>query len=84
VSEMERAIEWLRKEKKWRVGYEPTEYIDTAIDAIRAQSEAERKIEVVKTKLELLRKDAPMLDSIEHAAMDYVIDLTLEILEETE
>lgn len=84
MSEMERAIEWLRKEKKWRVGYEPTEYIDTAIDALRAQSKVKRKIEVVKTKLELLRKDAKMLDSIEHAATDYVIDLILEILEETE
>lgn len=47
----------------------------------RPQSEAERKIERVKEKLELLRKDAKMLDSMEHVAMDYVIDLTLEILE---
>ena len=80
MSEMERAIEWLRKEKKWRVGYEPTEYIDTAIDALRAQSEAERKIERIRTKLEQVKRDTKLLDSIEAVAMDYVIDLTIEIL----
>jgi uncharacterized protein (UPF0212 family) len=37
ISNMERAKEWLRREKQWRANNEPTDYIDIAISAIEKQ-----------------------------------------------
>lgn len=35
IDEAKRTIEWLRREKQWRTGHEPTDYIDFAITAIQ-------------------------------------------------
>lgn len=39
MNEIEKAIEWLRREKKWREGHEPTSYIDTATQALKEKAE---------------------------------------------
>jgi hypothetical protein len=36
-SNMERAKEWLRREKQWRANNEPTDYLDIAISALEKQ-----------------------------------------------
>jgi rubrerythrin len=37
MNDIEKVINWLRKEKNFRDGYEPTEYIDLAISALEKQ-----------------------------------------------
>ena len=48
----------------------------------RAETEAERKIEKVREKLESLKNDARMMNEAESIALDYVTDFLLEILED--
>ena len=38
--EAKRTLEWLRREKKWRIGNEPIDYIDFAITAIQRNESA--------------------------------------------
>lgn len=41
MSEIELSINWLRREKKWREHEEPTDYIDTALEALQEKQEHE-------------------------------------------
>ena len=43
LSEIELSIDWLRREKKWREREEPTDYIDTAIQALQEKQERENQ-----------------------------------------
>lgn len=71
-----------RAKSKSMMSFNKREAIKVAIVAIQNRTEAEEKIEEVREKLNLLKKDARLLDNeCECVAIDYVTDCLIEILE---
>lgn len=85
--EKERAIDYAKKQLDYwtarnRVTDGNFEEVIKDWNAILRSLRERSKIEKLKVKLEQVRRDAKFLESSEAIAMDYVIDLTIEILEE--